>query len=192
MPDHRDLHLLIAGVVAGLLLGPAVLGRLAPDAYDHLFVDPAAGSEEVRETLQADIDRRLAKLEASGATDVALDEIGENLKITLAAAESERLAAIHERLDARIAWLLGLMAVAGAVMVAETLIDPHAPGTPARLRDRLVTSRYALLAAGVAVMLAQPALLRRLPIAFIVLAFVVVAAATLIPWPRAKEDQPGN
>ncbi|MEO0474512.1 MAG: hypothetical protein AAF085_00895 [Planctomycetota bacterium] len=38
LPDQRHLYMLVAGVVLGVLLGPAVLGRAAPQLYDPLFL----------------------------------------------------------------------------------------------------------------------------------------------------------
>ena len=37
-PDHRDLYLIVVGVLLGVLLGPGVLGRFAPNVYDRIFV----------------------------------------------------------------------------------------------------------------------------------------------------------
>lgn len=38
LPDQRHLYMLVAGVVIGVLLGPAVLDRFAPHLYDPMFV----------------------------------------------------------------------------------------------------------------------------------------------------------
>ena len=38
MPDQRHLYMLVAGVLLGVLLGPAVLGRVAPQLYDPMFL----------------------------------------------------------------------------------------------------------------------------------------------------------
>ncbi len=38
MPDQRHLYMLVAGVLLGVLLGPAVLGRLSAPLYDQMFL----------------------------------------------------------------------------------------------------------------------------------------------------------
>jgi hypothetical protein len=47
--------MLVAGVVLGVLLGPAVLGRLAPDAYDRLF--EGAGDLKRVEAARAELEK---------------------------------------------------------------------------------------------------------------------------------------
>lgn len=46
--------MLVAGVVLGVLLGPAVLGRLAPPQYDTMFV--GSGDTTALDAAQADLD----------------------------------------------------------------------------------------------------------------------------------------
>jgi len=186
MPDHRDLYLLIAGVLAGLLLGPAVLGRALPEAYDQLFVDVASWKKAQKEQLQQEIDRRIKALEATGATGVAKEQVQAELQAALRKVDADHHAEINDRLDQRLAWILGLGAAMATLMVAETLIDPHATGAPARLRSRLVSARYALLATAAAIILAQPALLRRLPGLFIALALAITLIAIAIPIGKMK------
>lgn len=187
MPDHRDLYVIVVGVVLGLLLGPAVLGRLSPDVYDRMLVDLNAGQVEMQAALQAQIDQRLKRLEATGSTGVAQEQITAELTAAAAAAENQRLDGINDRLDQRVGWLLGLMVIAGLVMVGETLIEPQAASSGIqRIRDRLVSSRYALLSLSLAIMLAQPALLRRLPFSFIGVGAAIVLVAVIVPWPKRR------
>lgn len=54
LPDQRHLYMLVAGVVLGLLLGPTVLGRFAPQQYDQLF--DGSGDTTQLEAAQQDMD----------------------------------------------------------------------------------------------------------------------------------------
>lgn len=70
---------LCAGVIVGVLMGPGVFGRLRPDIHAPLFI----GGVEQKAAFDREVDRQRverAALEASGVSEVALDE--------------------HERLDA--------------------------------------------------------------------------------------------
>jgi hypothetical protein len=53
MPDQRHLYMLVAGVLLGILLCPAVLGRLAPPLYDQLFL--GSGDTTEFEAAQAEL-----------------------------------------------------------------------------------------------------------------------------------------
>lgn len=68
MPDQRHLYMLVAGVMLGVMLGPAVLGRLAPQAYDTMFLgsgDTAPLEEATNELNRflTDEDTRIARIE---------------------------------------------------------------------------------------------------------------------------------
>ena len=53
MPDQRHLYMLVAGVLLGVLLGPAVLGRLSPQLYDQMFL--GSGDLSELEAAQAEL-----------------------------------------------------------------------------------------------------------------------------------------
>lgn len=98
LPDQRHLYMLVAGVVLGVLLGPAVLGRLAPEVYDPLFV----GSGDTTALEEAE-----AKVEAFKKDDERRDEIIEEViaqydligsdEDSIAIAKQEQLVAINNR-----------------------------------------------------------------------------------------------
>ncbi|MEM9415811.1 MAG: hypothetical protein AAGA29_10090 [Planctomycetota bacterium] len=55
LPDARHIYLLAAGIVLGVLLGPAVMGRVLPNQYEQLFNDagPTAELDAARAELLA-------------------------------------------------------------------------------------------------------------------------------------------
>ncbi|MEM6393249.1 MAG: hypothetical protein AAF797_10790 [Planctomycetota bacterium] len=65
LPDHRHLWLLAAGLILGVLAGPAVLGKVNAEWYERVFVSggAGAGAASVLELAQ----RELAAFEAETA-----------------------------------------------------------------------------------------------------------------------------
>jgi len=55
LPDQRHLYMLVAGVVLGVLLGPAVLQRFMPNEYDRLFI--GSGDLSALEQARADYEQ---------------------------------------------------------------------------------------------------------------------------------------
>lgn len=188
-PDLRDLYLLVAGVLLGVVLSPLVLGQLAPGAYDALF---RGGGEAWATVAEADreIDAQLRELEATGVTDVALAEHrARRIEETL----PQRLEAMQARWQREMTiagWMTALVLAAAATMAIEAVVSPsprdgRALAVPATL-GRLATVRYALLAVWLALAIAQPTLLQRMPLAFLVGVLVVALAAGLVPLGRSR------
>lgn len=77
-------------------------------------------------------------------------------------------------------------------MMIESLVSPDPSGdTPMRISPalgRLITARYALAALWIAIVLAQPALLKQLPVLFVALLLAVALAAALIPLGTRKRN----
>ncbi|MCE9589961.1 MAG: hypothetical protein K8S99_05495 [Planctomycetes bacterium] len=177
-PNHWDLYLIIAGVVLGVLLGPAVLGRVAPETYDNWFVGVGSYQEEL-DRLNTGLRDELKGIEASGATEVAVTE-----KVK---ANQGRLIELQNRLQQaqldHTLWMRGrstaLILAALVLMVIESMLDAGSA-----MRGRLVSGRYAVTAMWLALLLAQPSQLKSLPLLFIGLLVVVVLAVSSLPMGR--------
>lgn len=176
VPNHRDLYVLAAGLLLGLLLGPAVLGRLSPETYNHYFADlktateqMAAHDERVRITKE--------KLVSTDVTSVALSEFNE-MEASKNLPYLEHFArAQHTR-----GRLLAAMLAVLVVMILETL--PAAEAIV--LRSRLATARYALMALVLALLMAQPQWIQGLSLPFLLLLVAVGLAVALVPLSKGQ------
>lgn len=181
-PDHRDLYLIVVGVLLGVLLGPGVLGRFAPAVYDRIFV----GRESVRlitdemQRLQAETLTTAERIQASGASEEALVEALAPGREKAAALQERLIAVVEAERASRRGRVTAIILTLVAIMVIETLVQP----TGATLRGRLATARYALIALWLAFLLAQPHLLREIPIAFLIGLIAVALVAALTPLAR--------
>lgn len=174
-PDHRDLYLIVIGIVAGILLGPYVLGSWKPGLYREVFIGGVEESKHVEE--QDAVIQRMLRGGMAGASDVAMEEKLADLNKAKVPLLAQYQNALRTRADRLANFGVALVLAALAIMVIETLIDPTRPD----LRSRLSTARYAILAAWLAMLFARPGLLRTLPLAFLGGVIVVALAAALVP-----------
>lgn len=186
-PDHRDLYLLVAGIILGALLSGAVLGNVSPAAHHRLFI---GGYELQRqlEQMQREHLQVLDRLEASGVTEVAVEEQRREFESERIPLQAELQQARNDHLD-RLAGLAGALILAvGLVMVLEALVSPRAaPGQRVpvpRALSRLISIRYALLAMWGALVIARPALLGDLSLLFLVLLIALALFVAIIPLGR--------
>jgi hypothetical protein len=175
----RDLLLLILGLLAGFALGPGILGSLAPDLYDRLFVGSGPGLQQVQQVETERLQLR-QKLIDTGVTDTAVQEFDRQTAAQLRDTIGPVMLARQQhrqQLDARLhALLLAVL----AVVVLEALLPPAA----ADHRARLATARYALLALWLAITLAEPSALNRVSLLFVALVIAVALVAALVPLRR--------
>jgi hypothetical protein len=183
-PDVGGLYLLIAGIVLGVLLGPALLGRVAPSVYQDVFVGGGEFTQQIAEE-QAKTDKQLEALTDIGVTEAAIPEQALAGGQHLILLQARRDQAQRDRLSELTGWTSALMLAVIAVMMIESLVSPDvSAGKAMRVPPalgRLVTARYALAALWITVVLAQPALLKQLPILFVGSLVVVALAAALVP-----------
>ena len=182
--DHRDVYLLALGIVLGVLIGPQVLGRWAPAAYDRLFVGGGQAQREL-DDFDRHVSEELRRLNGTGATKTAIEEKAAEL-LKDRAEKSERRDA---NLRQHAAWLAGqmnaLLLALLVFMIVEAVTDP-ASAWGARFRNRLATVRYALMALWLALLLGQQQWLRDVPLAFLALLVVVALLAAVVPLRRRE------
>jgi hypothetical protein len=173
---HRNLYLIIIGVIVGVLLGPAVLGRLAPDTYARLFGDvslrfKAASFHEVTvDTLE--------DLHKTGVTEVRPAEVAEQR----AREEAYILKPLHDRVAVLNSRMNALVMAVLVMIILESIL------ASAVWRRRLAVVRCALMAAWLALALAHPTLLADLSWPFVILLVIVALVAALVPLRRAPQS----
>ncbi len=115
----------VGGVCAGIALGPMVLGKLAPDFYENVFI----GGVEMRqslESLRAASAENIRALRESGVTDVAVQEVEAAQQHSLAHREQqlESLLAWHRDVPLAVASAIGLVALMlGSMRVRGASLD---------------------------------------------------------------------
>lgn len=172
-----NLIVLVSGVLLGVALGPWVLGRIQPDTYARLFPDRAAAQQALIEFEAGALHLRTS-LESTGATPVAVQEFDaqqQPLRLSLHQQLTNARRAGY-RLHALMLALLGVMAV-------EFALGAH-PG--------LATARAALAALWLALLLAQPTMLRDISLPLAGLALVIALAAALVPLRRTSTEGPSH
>ncbi|MEO0482915.1 MAG: hypothetical protein AAF138_04775 [Planctomycetota bacterium] len=125
VPGGRPAAAVAGGLVAGVLLGPGVLGPLSPPLYERVVI----GAHAEREAVGALMDRQAearAALARSGVSDIAVDELENRHAEAIALAEGTLADA--EQMRARAAAALSLGGFAFAVLGAGLLGRRPLPG----------------------------------------------------------------
>jgi hypothetical protein len=152
-PEARHLYLLVAGIIAGVLLGPGVLGRVLPEVYDRWFV----GGREAAMNVQALEQKRaelLVQIRATG-DDAAAAALEQEMSARLAMAQATLQQAMRSHSDRALGFVLALAVAMVVLMSAEAALASDSPW-----RSVLITARFLVIAGGAALLLAQPQLLR--------------------------------
>jgi len=179
-PNASHVYLIVVGILLGVLAGPAVLGRFAPDAHRAVFDGPdiAAIDAEREQTEQ----RFLENVEGIDVTPEYMQERLDDIRMVAEAKlEDGRDRQIQRTAVLTVALMLGLL----LTMILEAVLAPEArPGEKAEVSPtlgRLITVRYALAGLIVAVLVGSPILLWAMPKAFAVLVILVALVVGLIP-----------
>ncbi len=119
LPDQRHLYMIVAGILLGVLLSPAALGRLAPDVYDRVFIGSGDLTEfnAARDALQAfdsDSPEREKLLDDIIRQYAAVGDPGDSVMT----ARDEQIAQINNRFaDERAARVADLLSAEGPVVL---------------------------------------------------------------------------
>ena len=173
VPNHRDLYLIIIGLVAGILLGPFVLGRVSPKLYDDVFLLGRPNADSLESVMATALERQKAMVE-SGASPVAAAELLEKVN---ADQQNRRRALMRDRLS----WLRSRMTALVLAMILLMALETLTAPSSLVVHRQLISARYALIAIWLAIALAQPRLVSDVPGLFVALLVVVSLIVALIP-----------
>lgn len=145
-PGSIELYILAAGLLLGILLGPAVLGRVAPAAHANLF----GGGPATQQLL--DYERETAAMIAAlQATGVTPDAVGEQAELRSAPRDLFKEGA-NAVMNIR---AFGYITMIGLALTLWLGLQA-ALGKSGRIWSAV---SYALIALGLAVVLARPSML---------------------------------
>ena len=186
-PDHRDMYILILGLVVGLAMSPWIMGRFMNEvAYHHWYFGGGKAVDEYREFLKSQgeevrskDDALLERLVATGVTKEAVDEMRATLFAEAEEARKPFTAAIAVERQAHEQWLRGILFALVTAVILLMFIEPlfEMTGNFAVFRRSLVTGRYALLAVWIALILGKPHAIQGISWLFLALAIAVILVA---------------
>ena len=188
-PTWLDLVLLIVGLVAGVLLGPAVLGKVAPEMHLAWFQGGVAEQKVVDDYLaeRASLRQKVPGVEGDSVLDVFDRETAAQQRMyesELFIAQAKFANVYRSRMTAIILAVAGLMLLEVFMVTgASNMVDA------VRFSSKVATARYALVAVWLAMLLAVPAQLRELPMVFTILVLIVAAAVALAPLRKTAAKQ---
>lgn len=174
MPDQRHLYLLVAGVVLGVLLSPAIFGRLAPTTYTNLFLGGSDLAEQ-RAAHQRETDTQLFALQAAGAPPEEIFAYTTDREQTAAFLTAQLTAVENEKLMTLMSYQIVLVLTVVIVMAAESSV------TSPSLRTRFVTTRYVLITLWIIALFIRPDVFAQLPLVFGGILVAAIALVALFP-----------
>lgn len=176
--------MLVVGLIVGVLLSRAVLGNLAPDLYQQMFYGVSAQDVEDADAAHQQLRGEVLKLLE---TDVPTQAIEEHLAQVRQNEMNPMLAVPRaaEQRSVQMASLISAVLLAVVVvMFLETLVGPSDEKQRQVISPtvaKLKTVRFALMAVGLALLVAHPTLLGQLPWLFFVLLVVVALVLGFVP-----------
>lgn len=181
------MYILIVGLIVGLAMSPWIMGRFMGEVtYNHWYFGGGKAVDDYQEFLKSHSDdvkqkdeELLDRLIATGATKEAVDELRASLFAEAEEARKPFTAAIAAERQAHEQWLRGVLVALVMAAVLLMFIEPlfEMVGSLAVFRRSLVTGRYALLAAWVALALGKPHAIQGISWLFLALAIIVTLAA---------------
>lgn len=205
-PNHRDMYILLAGLIVGFILSPWCAGRFFDEQKFQQFYF-GSGEEwlaleefkvQQNDSLESKIKEFLQRHKDVGATpDAANSDV---LAVQRQAQEEQAqerikyLAQIEEARRTHGEWVQGaviaLILAMAALMFLEPLFEPL--GTLAALRNGLATGRYALAAAWLAMFVALPHARLGLSLTFLFLLIGAAILGAVLPWLIVKRRNTAN
>lgn len=177
-------------MLIGVVLSAPILGNLAPAVHDRLFVGGGEIARQLEQRME-EHEQNIQALRETGVTEPALDEHRQRFEQEIAPLQLE----LEQQRRARAGELGGLahalIVAVFLVMVGEALVGPRPSGggrvaVPPAL-SRLITVRYALIAGWLALAIAQPGVLRGVPVVFLLLLLVVAGVIAFMPLGRRAQ-----
>lgn len=173
------LYILSAGVLVGILLGPFVLGRFAPQQYATWF--PAGDAADKLAAYEIEAQERIANAKIMEETTGVTSDFIESIIAQENAQLADLRAALHParaelQAPMRTALLLAIIVIMG---LESALTEPGS-----KSRSRLSIARYALASLLIALLLSCPWPLSVMSMMFFGLALLVALVAAFVPMGR--------